>query len=120
MNQERRQTPRVVERVSVALADAQTAFQAETQNLSASGVYCTLDRFIPPMTKLHVEFDLPNGARVTRIRCSGVVVRVEPLVANVAKGRYYLAIFFTDLSERDRSAISQFVQRHLTSTRTTP
>ena len=113
MSRERRRAPRVAERIPLALTDATAALQTETKNLSASGAYCALERFIPPMTKLEVQLDLPNGAEVTRIRCSGVVVRIEPVAASAERVRYDTAIFFTDLTERDRLAISEFVRRRL-------
>ena len=116
---ERRRAPRIVERVSVALTDEGKVFHTESENLSATGVYCTLDRFMPPMTKLQVQFELPDGARRVRVRCEGVVVRVEPIIANAERGRYHVAVFFTELTERDRAAISQFVSQRL-SARPTP
>ena len=111
--QERRRDPRVDERVSVALTDEGKAFHAESENLSAAGVYCTLDRFIPPMTKLQVQFELPDGGRCVRVRCEGVVVRVEPIVTSAERGRYHVAVFFQDLTARNRSAISRFVSQRL-------
>lgn len=120
MTQERRQVPRILERVPVAIHDAGTELRAETTNLSVSGVYCTLDRFIAPMTKLELQYELPDGERRARVRCSGVVVRVEPVVADAERGRYHIAIFFTDLTDRDRSVISRFVQRRLSSSPSTP
>lgn len=115
MAQERRKTPRITERLSLAITDASTRLDTETKNLSASGAYCTLDRFVAPMTKLQLEFELPGRARPTKIRCCGVVVRVEPLVANAEQGRFDTAIFFTELAERDRSAIARFVRQRLSS-----
>lgn len=114
-SQERRRAPRVPGRVSLAITDATAVVEAQTKNLSASGVYCALERFIAPMTKLQLEFELPQGDRQARIRCSGVVVRVEPIITTVDRARYNTAIFFTDLVERDRMAISQFVRHRLTS-----
>jgi hypothetical protein len=113
MSQERRRAPRITERVSVAIAGADTELRTETDNLSVSGAYCTLGRFIAPMTKLQLHFELPSSSRRVRIRCSGIVVRVEPVVASAERGRYNVAIFFTDLSERNRSAISRFVRQRL-------
>ena len=106
---ERRGAPRVLHRVPLAIVGDGTVLQAETVNLSSTGAYCTVDQFLPPMTKLGLEFDLPDGSRHARVRCTGAVVRAEPVVATPEKGRYNIAIFFTDLSERDRSAISRFV-----------
>ena len=113
---ERRTAPRVTERVPLAIGEADGRLQTETNNLSASGAYCTLDRFIAPMTKLQLQIALPGGARRGMIRCRGVVVRVEPVVSIPHGGRYHMAILFTDLAARDRSAIAQFVTRRLAST----
>lgn len=113
MTQERRAAPRVAERITLAVTDDKTTLQTETKNLSASGAYCLLDQFVAPMTKLQLQFELPGGLRRAKIRCSGVVVRVEPLVTEAVHGRYHVAIFFTDLSDRDRASISRFVKRRL-------
>ena len=110
---ERRSHVRAPEQVSLSIRDAGTALTTETKNLRASGVYCTLNRFIAPMSKLELQFELPNGARRVKVRCTGVVVRVEPVVVNVERGRYNIAIFFTELTERHRSAIGQFVRQRL-------
>ena len=113
MTQERRRHPRVAEPVALAITEAGQALQAETKNLSISGAYCTMDRFMAPMTKVALQFELPNGPRRAMIRCSGVVVRVEPVIADAERGRFNTAIFFTDLSDRDRSVIERFVRRRL-------
>ena len=110
---ERRQAPRVSHRVSLGITGDGTTLQTETVNLSAAGVYCTLDRFLAPMTKLQLDYEVPDGARRVRIQCTGVVVRAEPVIASADRGRYHIAIFFTDLSDRDRSVLSRFVQQHL-------
>lgn len=110
---DRRSAPRVDERVILAITDTGLSFQTETRNLSTTGVYCTVDRFVSPMTKLALEWELPAGSRRSKIRCAGVVVRVEPVISNPTRGLYNIAIFFTDISDRDRAAISQFVRERL-------
>jgi hypothetical protein len=115
VNRERRGEPRVVERLPLAVVDGGTVLATETRNLSASGVYCTLDRFIAPMTKLRMEWELPLLVRRVRIRCTGVVVRVEPVVANPDQGGYRVAILFTELSPRHRAAITRFIRQRLSS-----
>lgn len=110
---ERRRAPRIPERVAVSISDAGTELKTETKNLSASGAYCMLDRFIAPMSKLQLRFDLANGSRRVAVRCAGVVVRIEPVIANTERGRYNVAIFFTELSERHRAAIGRFVRQRL-------
>ena len=111
---ERRRAPRVSERVPLGITEGGATLTAETVNLSANGAYCTLDRFLAPMTKLQLDYELPGhtGRRV-RIRCTGVVVRSEPIIVSPHQGRYHVAIFFTDLSERHRSALSRFVRQRL-------
>ncbi len=117
---ERRRAPRVSECVPLGITEDGTTFKAETVNLSATGAYCTLDRFLAPMTKLQLDYELPDPAggrtgvgRCVRIRCTGVVVRSEPVIVSPDKGRYRVAIFFTDLSERNRSALSRFVRQRI-------
>ena len=110
---DRRAHPRTPERIAFSLQSEEGLIQAETTNLSAAGAYCSSERFIPPMTKLQVNFELPHGRGTSRISCEGVVVRVEPVATNLERWRYQLAIWFSEVSERDRSTISQFVQQRL-------
>lgn len=111
---ERRRAPRADERITLAITGADGVIQTETKNISASGAYCTTNKFIPPMTKLQVRFDLPDGSKRTTIHCLGVVVRVEPVISVPERGLYNIAIFFSELSERHRESISRFVQQRLT------
>jgi hypothetical protein len=113
MRRERRGASRVAQRISLGLTDRGLAVAAETKNLSATGAYCTVDQFIAPMTKLELDVELPDGSRRDRIRCTGVVVRVQPAIVSPERGRYEIAIFFSDLSERDRAAIERFVRQRL-------
>ena len=82
MQPERRKSPRLAESLALAVSQNGTAVHGETNNLSATGVYCTLKQFIAPMTKLKIEFELPQGTRHVRVRCTGIVVRVEPMIAD--------------------------------------
>lgn len=111
--EERRAAPRVAKQIVLSVSDAKGELQAETKNLSAAGVYCALDAFIPPMTKLQLHFELPVSQRCVRVRCQGVVVRVDPIVTTESKARYQTGIWFSDLSARDREVISEFVRQRL-------
>lgn len=113
MSNERRRAPRTADQIRLTVTDTGPAFETETKNLSATGAYCTVDRFLAPMTKLALDFQLPHASKPVRVRCTGVVVRTEPVVVNAEQGRYHIAIFFSDLTEADRSAISRFVQQRL-------
>ena len=113
MNPERRRSPRADERISLAITGIDGVIQIETKNISASGAYCTTKKFIPPMTKLAIQFELPDGLKRTTVRSSGVVVRVEPVVSSPDRGLYNMAIFFSDLPEQSRQSISHFVRQRL-------
>ena len=113
MTQERRGAPRVSERIALAVIGAAEEVRAETANISTAGAYCTMDRFISPMTKLQLRFELPMNPRRVQVRCEGVVVRAEPVIENPEQGRYHVAIFFSDITDRDRSAIAAFVRERL-------
>jgi len=110
---EKRSQPRTQEQLSVSFSVEGSEFRAETKNLSASGTYCTLDRFVSPMTKLNLRFEIPNGKSKALIQCTGVVVRVEPVVMDLDKPRYHTALFFSDISDNDRAIIARFVQDRL-------
>ena len=113
---ERRRVPRAAERIALDISDAGAEVRTETKNLSAAGAYCQLDRFIPPMSVLELRFELPGSPRRVRIGCRGVVVRVEPIVASGQTLGYNTALFFTEISDRDRAAISRFVGQRLAAT----
>ena len=108
---ERRNAPRISTKLPVSIVHGKNVLTAQTRNLSASGVYCTLRRFVKPMTKLSIWLEIPRRPKPLRLRCQGVVVRVEPPRATPRRSTYQIAIFFNDLAERDRSLIAQYVQQ---------
>ena len=112
--QERRKDPRVAGSLPVSISSAEWQCQTQTQNLSASGVYITLEQFIAPMSKLQLRFELPNGAKNSAIEATGAVVRIEPAIEAAQRSRYNVAIFFTDISARDRAIIKKFVSQRMT------
>ena len=111
---ERRRAPRVETRLPLSLGDRSAELLTTTHNISASGAYCTVRKFLAPMTKLQVRLELPGDHRALPIECQGVVVRVEPPEPVPRRATYRVAIFFNDLSERDRDGLVQFVQARLT------
>ena len=82
----------------------------ETQDLSCSGAFCRINKYLTPMTKLKLNLLLPlrknNKIVPKRIHCEGVVVRTE----SSTDGEYfYTAIFFSDIAPRDAKIIGEFV-----------
>lgn len=70
-----------------------------TRNISAGGLLvCSRDTF-EPGTEVRVRFNLPFGHR---IEAQGVVVYARPGV--------HMGIRFSQLEEKDRQAIQEFIQ----------
>ena len=113
---ERRAAPRIITRLPMAVTDGGKAFVVTTKNLSVSGAYCEVGRFFPPMTKFQIKLELPTRPKPIRVRCQGVVVRVDPATAPIKdRGRrqYHMALFFNDIEVRDRDAIGRYVQERV-------
>ncbi len=66
------------------------------------------------MSKIGITLLLPiqsnNRVLTKKIKCSGVVVRSEPLIVDEADTVWQnIAIFFTDLSKKDKDKIAQYI-----------
>ena len=116
---ERRRAQRVETRlklevqISLRSGLAETATW-ETLNLSSSGVYFRSDRFIEPMTKLEMVFELPTDETATSrgsalIRCEGLVVRVTPDAPAPDADAYEIAVFFTHFAPEALARLEQHV-----------
>jgi len=114
---ERRGTARADARLSMMLkgapADGDRAqVVTESQNISASGVYCMSPHFLAPLSKVNLAIVLPRlpGGRGAKdiINCEGIVVRCEA-GAHKSERRYQLACMFIDLDARRRQRIEEFV-----------
>ena len=110
---ERREAPRLNTRIPLRLGgELSGVLLTKTHNISSSGAYCTVNRFLPPMSKLQVRLELPTRPR-THMTCQGVVVRTEPPEMKPKRSTYRVAIFFNDLNVRDRLILMRFVQQRL-------
>ncbi len=114
---ERRRDIRVDARLSMRLEgppeDGQLAHVVtESQNISASGVYCTSSHFMAPLSKIALTIVLPrvpgSGGRQDLIKCEGIVVRCSPTHKRGDR-KFELACMFSELDARRRDLIQQFV-----------
>src|SRR5437870_371380 len=113
---ERRRKPRADARLSMrveGLHDGEAAqIVTESQNISASGVYCSSPHFLAPLSKVALTIVLPHlpGTRSAKelIKCDGIVVRCEPGVKRSERG-FELACMFSGLGERHRGLLEEFV-----------
>jgi hypothetical protein len=94
----------------------------ESQNISASGVYCHSDHYLAPLSKVALTIVLPRslGARTAKelIKCEGIVVRCDSPGKRGDK-HYELACMFSSLDTELRERLDQFVTwRNLQALRT--
>ncbi|MBI5709632.1 MAG: PilZ domain-containing protein [Candidatus Eisenbacteria bacterium] len=115
---ERRRTARadahLSMRVESAREDGEHALVVtESQNISASGVYCMSSHYLAPLSRVGLTIVLPRlpGSRTSKelVKCEGIVVRCEPAGTKKADARFELACMFTDLDPRRRSLLEEFV-----------
>jgi hypothetical protein len=111
---EKRKDPRVANNIPVKICSEHGDIVTETGNISRSGVYCKIDKYIEPMTKMKVHLLLPikkNGKNASKkISCNGVVVRTEPITGNE---NFNVAVFFNDISQRDAETIADYINNLL-------
>jgi len=115
VNHERRKEPRLENNIPVKICREEGDIVTETVNISRTGTYCRVNKYIEPMTKLKIHLLIPSrksGKVVTKkISCQGAVVRVEPIHGE--DNSYNIAIFFQDISKRDTDHISDYVNSFL-------
>ena len=114
---ERRRTTRADARLSMRLepnAPEADGIQlvTESQNISASGVYCMSSHYLAPLSKVDLTIVLPRvpGGRSPKelIKCEGIVVRCEQSVRRTEKP-FELACMFSGLADEVRRRIDSFV-----------
>ena len=111
---DRRRDPRVDQNIPLKIFHEDGDIVTETANISRSGVYCRVGKYIEPMTKFKINFLLPvkkNGKPSSKkISCEGAVVRIEKIAGS---GEFNLAIFFNNITQRDAESIADYVSTYL-------
>lgn len=110
---ERRQYPRLEQRLPLELVANGYDFTTTTRNVSCVGAYCHVDKYIPPFTKIKVKLTLPitNDPKNNNcdVECKGVIVRTEDEIT----GGFNIAIFFNEINANQRHKISQYISQFL-------
>ena len=113
VSEERRKSPRIQdEGLSLRLEGFDSV--THTLNISPSGVYCKVDKELPLMSRLKLALMIPDPSKedgVKAIEVTGVVVRQHPVVIDGTTKHYDVAIFFEDLLQKDKEAISAYISR---------
>lgn len=112
--QERREHPRSGGNIPVKICCGDSDTVTETKNVSRTGAYCQVNKYIEPMTKLKICLLLPfkrNDKIVTKkVCCYGVIVRIESVEGN---GCFNIAIYFNEIQSKDAEYISEYVDSAL-------
>jgi hypothetical protein len=114
----RRRAPRADVDLSLKIKKDRSVIEAHTKNISSSGAYCTLDKFVPLNSTLDVTLLIPGKPQKghpgqKKVRCHGIVVRNQPEDADVVHPHYGIALFFTDLARSDREKLTSLVRAKL-------
>jgi len=111
---ENRKHPRFILILSLELTNDDFRIETKTKNISCSGVYCEVDRYIPVQTKLNVNMKLmlnKNAYKVQKtIHCPAKVVRIEPDVLK-KDVNYHVAIAFSRIKEEDKDFLIKYIRR---------
>lgn len=89
-----------------------------TLNISESGIYCKVDKELPIMSRVKIILMMPESQDSERaakhIEVEGVVVREHPVIIDGDKKHYDVAIFFDNLSPRNKEIISGYIAKKKT------
>lgn len=101
-------------RLDAAVAtDAVPEFVTETQNISASGVYCYSPHYLAPLSKVGLTLVLPPLAGARRgdqlLKCEAVVVRCQQAAKVRTSPLYELACSFLGLEDGHRRLLDDYV-----------
>ena len=112
---ERRLYPRIDRILTCRVQGDDFDIVTETQNVSGTGAYCEVNRYIAPMTKLKLNLVLPvanHVAQAAKISCQGIVVRTEP-EDNLFLDNYHVAIYFNRISKASLKKIANYVSNQM-------
>ena len=111
---ERRSFPRVRdEGLAIKLNSGDFDTVTHTLDISASGIYCKIDREIPLMSRVRVKLMVPDAIKPDKaakeLDVDGVIVREHPVIIDGIIKHYDAAIFFDNLSPKDREMIESYI-----------
>lgn len=117
-DRERRAHPRVRADLAAQIVTHEKRDQpvvVRARNISCSGLYCHLDRYVAPFQRLHLSMIIPlveqNRVHNEVIQLDAVIVRVEPEEEDPDVLDYHIAVFFENVSEKDRQVIDRYVKQ---------
>jgi hypothetical protein len=103
---DRRRATRVPASFPVRFGKDPAAEPALLRDISELGLACIAPQAIPEMTLVALDFALPGATELHHVQ--GAVVRCEPLRGE-QRGRFDLAVYFTELQPVTRAALKNYV-----------
>jgi len=115
INEKREFTRIKDDKVSLKVKSNNIDIITKSLDISASGVYCKVDREIPLMSRIKVILIVPKGktdesdtAEKAKIETDGVVVREHPVIIRGKIIHYDIAVFFDNISAKDRKTLLEY------------
>lgn len=113
---ERRRAPRITdEGLELEVKGGDFDIMTHTLNISASGIYCKVEKEIPLMSRVQLMVMIPDPAKDGKssigVEVDGVVVRQHPVIIDGRVKHYDIAIFFENLSPKHRDMIAAYIAR---------
>ena len=115
---ERRQDARADVRLSMRVEGApdegdRAHIVTESQNISASGIYCYSSHYLAPLSKVALTIVLPHmpggSGSQELVKCEGIVVRCEDVTERGRDEHFELACMFSEMDQERRFQIEEFV-----------
>jgi len=118
-SQEKRKYPRLKdEGISLKVKSGDVETITKSLDISASGVYCKVEKELPLLSRIKVILIVPScdkrktgEARTVKIETDGVVVREHPVIVSEKIIHYDVAIFFDNISAKDREKLLDYTNR---------
>lgn len=98
--------------VHIPLEDGPSVLQ--TINVSSAGVYFRSERYIEPMTKLAMSFDVPGEKDSVPVNCEGIVARVVPELPDDSVDEFEVAVLFTSIDAESQNRLEAYIQSRIT------
>jgi hypothetical protein len=113
---ERRKAQRVEADLAVTIRGGPGETKGRALNISTSGIYFESPYYVAPLTKIRLEFLIPDPRKgESPVTCDGVVVRVEPEKKDPAIALYRVAILFTLVSESSLKILDAYIRSKVSS-----
>ncbi|MBN1354139.1 MAG: PilZ domain-containing protein [Candidatus Omnitrophica bacterium] len=116
---DKRKYPRLKdEGISLKVKSGNIDIITKSLDISASGVYCKVENEIPLLSRIKVILIIPKfkkgvhkHAQTVKIETDGVVVREHPVIVDDKIVHYDIAIFFDNISSKDRELLLDYINK---------